>query len=197
MEIAAGQAPGFRSMGQVLGEIGSAMGFLAGVDMTRLPGDVLAQLLKAMEEFGSARAAVRGKAVQLVSGPDRLASWLRQVLLGEQAPGPLAGALGARSLPLDVGEAKEPPYQLRLAVNIRDTRCQAPGCTQPAWRCEPHHLCHREHGSLTSLTNLCWFHHHVLIHQKGWSAAQNGDGTLTFRRPDGTPYPNGPPRWPG
>jgi Domain of unknown function (DUF222) len=64
MEIAAAeQAPGYRSMGQVLGEIGSAMHFLAGVDMTQLPSDVLAQLLRAMEEFGSARAAVRGKAV--------------------------------------------------------------------------------------------------------------------------------------
>jgi Domain of unknown function (DUF222) len=146
------------------------------------------------------RRALIGKAVQLVSGPDRLASWLRQVLLGEQAPGPLAGALGGKSLPLDVGSARKTPPQLRLAVDIRDPRCQAPGCTQPGWQCEPHHLCHREHGgqtSLTNLENLCWWHHHVLIHQKGWSAELNGDGTSTLRRPDGTPYPNGPPHWPG
>jgi acyl dehydratase len=64
-----------------------------------------------------------------------------------------------------------------------------------AWQCEPHHICHREHGGLTklaNLSNLCWFHHHTLIHQKGWAAELNGDGTLTFRRPDGTTYPNGP-----
>src|SRR3984957_10067846 len=62
-KAAAGQGPGYRSMGQVLGGIGSAMTFLAGVDMAQLPSDVLAQLLKAMEELGSVRAAVRGKAV--------------------------------------------------------------------------------------------------------------------------------------
>ena len=85
-------------------------------------------------------------------------------MAGEQAPGPLAGALGGKSLPLDVGCAKKTPHQLRLAVGIGDTRCQAPGCIQPGWQCEPHHLCHREHGgptSLTNLSNLCWWHHHV------------------------------------
>jgi hypothetical protein len=134
------------------------------------------------------RQALIGKAVQLVSGPDRLVSWLRQTLLGEQASGPLAGALGAKSLSLDVGLARNIPPQLRLAVDIRDTRCQAPGCTQAAWQCEPHHLCHREHGgptSLTNLSNLCWFHHHVLIHQKGCSAAPQ-----RRRDPDVLP-----PRW--
>jgi hypothetical protein len=50
---------------------------------------------------------------------------------------------------------------------------------------------------VTNLENLCWWHHHVLIHGKGWSAKLNGDGTLTLRKPDGTSLPNGPPLRPG
>jgi Domain of unknown function (DUF222) len=147
------------------------------------------------------RQALVGKAIALVSGPDKLASWLRQTLLGDNSPGlagtPLAGALSAKSVPLDVGMAKNVPHQLRLVTGIRDPRCQAPGCDQAASQCEPHHLCHREDGGRTcldNLSNLCWWHHHILIHTMGWTARLNGDGTVTFRKPDGTTMPNGPPR---
>jgi len=141
-----------------------------------------------------------GKAVALVSGPGALASYLRTTLLGNEAAGPLGGILGAKSLVLDVGDKKVIPNQIRLAVDVRSPVCQARGCDQPAWRCEPHHLQHREHNgptSVTNLENLCWWHHHVLIHGKGWSAKLNGDGTLTLRKPDGTSLPNGPPLRPG
>ena len=59
---AAGQA-GYRSMGEVLGTIESAMKFLACVDVTQLPGQLLAEVLTAMERVDSAQAAVRGKTV--------------------------------------------------------------------------------------------------------------------------------------
>ena len=61
------ELPGFRSTGEVLGVIESAMKFLAGVDMTQLPGEVLAEVLMSMERFDAGQAAVRGQAVSVFS----------------------------------------------------------------------------------------------------------------------------------
>ncbi|HXL87683.1 MAG TPA: hypothetical protein VN969_01655 [Streptosporangiaceae bacterium] len=146
------------------------------------------------------RRQLAGEAMALVTGPDAVASWLRQALLGAPGTGPLALALAGKSLPLDVGRARTIPAQIRLAAGIRSPHCQAPGCTQPASGCEAHHLIHREHGGPTSLANCdtwCWWHHNILIHRNGWTARLNPDGTPILRRPDGTTLPNGPPTWPG
>jgi hypothetical protein len=146
------------------------------------------------------RSQLAGEVIAAVSGPDAVAAWLRQGLLGAPGTGPLNLALAGKSLPLDVGRSKTIPPQIRLAAAIRSRHCQAPGCTQPAWDSEPHHLCHREDGGVTNLGNIdtyCWWHHHILIHKMGWTARLNGDGTPILRRPDGTILPNGPPAWPG
>ena len=41
----------------------------------------------------------------------------------------------------------------------------------------------------------CFFHHHVAIHQWGWTVALHPDGTTTARSPDGTKtlHSHGPP----
>jgi hypothetical protein len=140
------------------------------------------------------------EAMALVSGPGNIASWLRQALLGAPGTGPITAALAGKSLPLDVGHSRTIPPQIRLAAAIRSPHCQAPGCTQPAWESEPHHLCHRENGGPTNLDNIdtyCWWHHHILIHQMGWTARLNSDGTPILRKPDGTTPPTGPPTRPG
>jgi Domain of unknown function (DUF222) len=181
---------------QAIVEIGAEIHHLEREHATAPAGELAVRA----ERMAGLRQDLIAKAIALVSGPDALASYLRRTLLGSEAAGPLGGVLGAKSLVLDVGDRKDIPYQIRLAVNVRSQTCQVRGCDQPAWKCEPHHLRHREHGGLTSLTNLenlCWWHHHVLIHGKGWSARLNGDGTLTLRKPDGTSLPNGPPLRPG
>src|SRR5580692_4369660 len=55
--------PGYRSVGEVLGMIESALRFLASVDVTQLPGETLAEVLTSMERMDSAQAAVRGRTV--------------------------------------------------------------------------------------------------------------------------------------
>jgi hypothetical protein len=62
------------------------------------------------------------------------------------------------------------------------------GCTQPAASCEPHHVVHRQDGGHTSLADLklyCWWHHHVVLHQMGWTLTVHPDGTSEVRSPDG------------
>ncbi|HJZ28632.1 MAG TPA: DUF222 domain-containing protein, partial [Streptosporangiaceae bacterium] len=126
--------------------------------------------------------AIIGKAVDLVSGPGGLASFLRTRQLGARLAGP--------SLPLDVGHSAEIPAAIRRAVILRDQHCRwAGGCDQPASACEVHHVTHLADGGKTSVDGCslyCFFHHHVAIHQWGWTVTLNPDGTTTARSPDGT-----------
>ena len=123
-----------------------------------------------------------GKAVDLLSEPGGLASFLRRGLLGARLGGP--------SLPLDVGWSENIPAGIRNAVLIRDRHCRWPGgCTQPAQACHVHHVRHKGRGGKTSVTNcvlLCAFHHLVAIHRWGWTLALNGDGTTTAWNKDHT-----------
>src|SRR5580692_4644617 len=123
----------------------------------------------------SLEQGIIGKAVELLSGPGGLASFLRRSQLGVRLGGP--------SQPLDIGFSDNVPAGIRNAVKARDRRCQwAGGCDQPASACEVHHLKHKADGGETSLENcilLCFFHHHVMIHRMGWTLVRNHDGTTT------------------
>ena len=126
--------------------------------------------------------AVIGKAVDLLSGPGGLASFLRRRQLGARLGGP--------SLPLDIGYAETIPAGIRNAVTLRDKHCRwAGGCNQPASACEVHHVRHKKNGGKTSTKDcllLCFFHHQVVIHRWGWTLVLNPDGTTTAWNPDKT-----------
>jgi hypothetical protein len=124
---------------------------------------------------------ILGRVIQVVSGPGGVASFLRRNLMGKGLNGP--------SLPLDVGQTDDIPVHLRRLADLRDQGCQFPGgCDQPASGCEPHHVRHRSDGGRTSLANLkdcCWFHHHVVLHQMGWTLTAHPDGTSQVTSPGG------------
>jgi Domain of unknown function (DUF222) len=119
--------------------------------------------------------AVIGKAIDLVSGPGGLASFLRRQQLG--------GGLAGPSLPLDIGYSDNIPAGIRNAVLLRDKHCQwTGGCHQPAGACEVHHVRHKADGGPTSVKDcilLCSFHHQVVIHRWGWTILLHPDGTTT------------------
>jgi hypothetical protein len=120
--------------------------------------------------------AIIGQAVALLSGPGGLASLLRREQLDARLAGP--------SLPLDTGYSKSVPAHIRKAVRLRARgHCEwAGGCSQPAGACQVHHVKHLADGGPTSLTGcvlLCFFHHQVMIHQRGWTLVVNPDGTTT------------------
>ena len=164
-----------------------------------LPGDSDATALPGLrpptgQGLEMLRHAIIGTAVDLVSGPGGLASFLRTRLLDARLAGP--------SLPLDVGHSADIPAAIRRAVILRDQHCRwAGGCDQPAAACEVHHVTHLADGGVTSVDGCalyCFFHHHVAIHQWGWTVTLHPDGTTTARSPDGTKTlhshrPNPPP----
>jgi len=126
--------------------------------------------------------AIIGKAVDLLSGPGGLASFLRRRQLGVRLAGP--------SLPLDIGYSDTIPAGIRHAVILRDKHCQWAGrCDQPASACEVHHVRHKSNGGPTSVKDcvlLCTFHHQVVIHRWGWTLVLNPDGTTTAWNKDKT-----------
>jgi hypothetical protein len=139
--------------------------------------------------------AIIGRAVDLLSGPGGLASFLRRRQLGARLGGP--------SLPLDIGYSETIPASIRNAVILRDKHCQWAGrCNQPASACQVHHVKHKANGGKTSVRDcvlLCWFHHQVVIHRWGWTLVLNPDGTTTAWNKDRTKvlHSHGPPVRPG
>ena len=139
--------------------------------------------------------AIIGKAVDLLSGPGGLASFLRRRQLGARLAGP--------SLPLDIGYSETIPAGIRNAVILRDKHCQWAGrCNQPAAACQVHHVKHKANGGKTSVKDcvlLCFFHHQIVIHRWGWTLVLNPDGTTTAWNPDKTKvlHSHSPPARPG
>ena len=80
-------------------------------------------------------------------------------LIGLQGGEPVVTSKASRAIPPAV----------RSLVAARDGGCTIAGCTS-RYRLEPHHIIHRSDGGShdpENLTTLCWFHHHVAIHQQG------------------------------
>ena len=85
--------------------------------------------------------------------------------------------------------------RLNRLLDGRDGGCRFPGCTHTR-HLHTHHIRHWAHGGGTSpdnLVRLCT-HHHRLVHEGGYKIAGDPARELTFRRPDGRPLRDHPPR---
>lgn len=86
------------------------------------------------------------------------------------------------------------PPAIRAFVLKRDRgQCAIDGCGSRQ-RLQPHHIKERHNGGdhhPDNLVTLCWFHHHVAIHQLGFTI--DPDSPLTRRRLIGWRPINGPP----
>ena len=151
-------------------------------DDTSAPADATTTVPDTTLAWKALEQAIIGKAVDLLSGPGGLASFLRRRQLGARLGGP--------SLPLDIGYSETIPAGIRNAVTLRDKHCQWAGqCNQPASACQVHHVKHKANGGKTSVRDcvlLCFFHHQVVIHRWGWTLVLNPDGTTTAWNADKT-----------
>ena len=96
------------------------------------------------------------------------------------------------------------PAAIRRAVTLRDQHCRFPGgCDQPAAACEVHHLRHPRPTAARPASPdcalFCFFHHQIVIHQRGWTVVLNPDGTTTAWNTDKTKiiHSHSPPARPG
>lgn len=81
-------------------------------------------------------------------------------------------AVTADGKPLNAGRrTPNIPPRLRKFVIGRDDGCSAAGCSS-RYRLQVHHRRHWADGGSTdaeNLVTLCWYHHHVIIHQRGFT----------------------------
>ncbi|MGB8361125.1 MAG: hypothetical protein WCE80_06960 [Acidimicrobiia bacterium] len=86
-----------------------------------------------------------------------------------------------------------PPALKRALLAEAGFTCAADGCISRR-RLQVHHLTLWSEGGHTDqgeLVVLCWFHHHVVVHERGFEIVLHPDHRrVRFRRPDG----RGPPR---
>ncbi|MEN8114880.1 MAG: DUF222 domain-containing protein [Actinomycetota bacterium] len=78
--------------------------------------------------------------------------------------------------PLDMGrKTRVIPPRLRRFVLARDDGCTIAGCTS-RYRLQAHHITPWSDGGRTdaaNLTTVCWYHHHVAIHGRGFTIDPN------------------------
>jgi hypothetical protein len=120
----------------------------------------------------------------IATDPD--ATWRR--LLTDPADGAL----------LDVGRSTyRPPAALADHVRARDRTCRAPGCRQPAHRCDLDHVQRYPDGP-TAADNLAAEcpHHHRMKHHTRWTVRTQPDrpGVLEWTDPTGHRHTTYPPR---
>lgn len=89
----------------------------------------------------------------------------------------------------------EPTAAQRRFLRARDRHCRAPGCRQPAHRCQIDHNHEHHEGGRTMLGNLAHLcvRHHTLKSETPWTIHQRPDGTLEFHSPLGNTYEDPPP----
>ncbi|MGQ0848706.1 MAG: DUF222 domain-containing protein [Actinomycetota bacterium] len=130
--------------------------------------------------------------VTLSTGPRVGPNTLQEILCGGKVRVIITD--GTRPLSYtDLGEAIPPT--VRSFILWRDQgQCSIEGC-HSRYRLQPHHITPRAHGGShdpENLATLCWYHHHVAIHQRGMTI---DPGSPTHRRRlmwPGAPT-NGPP----
>lgn len=107
--------------------------------------------------------------IEVQNGPAAGLSLLEEVLCTGSVE-LLATSLEGK--PLDLGRStRVVKPRLRRHVLHRDGGCTASGCTS-RYRLQPHHIIPWSEGGTTdadNLTTLCWFHHHVIVHGRGFA----------------------------
>jgi hypothetical protein len=91
-------------------------------------------------------------------------------------------------------DAYRPSRALRHLVNARNTRCTAPGCGQPAARCDLDHTTPWHCGGLSCPCNIAPLcrHHHRCKQAEGWWLEQPEPGVLKWRVPSGRTHSTTP-----
>lgn len=88
--------------------------------------------------------------------------------------------------PLSLGRrSRTVSRKLRRHVLARDMGCTVDGCPSN-YRLEAHHSEPWYRGGATDadkLVTLCWYHHHVAVHQEGLQIVRTGQSRVRLKRP--------------
>jgi hypothetical protein len=124
--------------------------------------------------------------VVIESGPRVGAETLKAVLCDSVTE---VTAVAADGTPMVYGRTKRtvPPGLRRYILHRDGNRCTADGCPS-RYRLQAHHIDHwaRDNGPTNpdNLITLCWYHHHVIVHQQQYTIRRQPDtGRIRFKPP--------------
>jgi hypothetical protein len=132
-----------------------------GVAPRRLKAQIFIDAAECHRSGGEAGAITRSG---LKVGPNTL----EEIFCSGETQTTLIDADGLKAVPTGGDRI---PNRTRDYVFFRDGACTADGCTS-RYRLEPHHITPQSQGGShhpDGLTLLCWFHHHIVIHQQGFT----------------------------
>ena len=133
--------------------------------------------------------ATRGHAgAEIVGGPRIGPTSLEELICIGTVEVNLVGADGAM---VGLKPSRSIPPRLRRAVLARDGACTIDGCAS-RYRLEAHHI--HEKAKLgsddpTNLTTLCWTHHHIYIHRRGFTLDPHSPPARRKLRPPRSAHP--------
>jgi hypothetical protein len=127
----------------------------------RLKAHIFIDATECHHSNGEAGASTRSG---LKVGPNTL----QEILCIGETQTTLVDADGLKAVPTGGDRI---PNRTRDYIFFRDGACTADGCSS-RYRLEPHHITPQSRGGThepEGLTLLCWFHHHIVIHQNGFT----------------------------
>lgn len=153
-----------------------------GVAPRRLKAHIFVEATECDRTGGEAGAITRSG---IKVGPNTL----EEILCVGETQTTLVDADGLKAVPTDGDRL---PNRTRDYVFFRDGECTADGCSS-RYRLEPHHITPQSRGGThepDGLTLLCWFHHHVVVHQDGFTIdPESPPGRRRFLAPGVTRAP--------
>lgn len=134
-------------------------------------------------------AATNGEAgVTLEAGPSVGREALQGILCDADTE-VIARAEDGRFMEYGRRRRTAPPALKRALTHDAHGQCQADGCISRR-RLQIHHLTPWSQGGETNqdqLVVLCWYHHHVVVHERGFQIYFHHGRRIRFRRPPGRP----------
>lgn len=127
--------------------------------------------------------------VTLEAGP-RVGRRALEAILCDADTAVVARASDGRYMDYGRSQRTAPPKLRRALLAEYGFRCAAEGC-ESRHRLEVHHLTPWAEGGETNqrdLIVLCWFHHQVVVHERGFEVYLHPEhGRVRFRKPSGPP----------
>lgn len=135
-------------------------------------------------------APSNGEAGVMLESGSRAGRQALGAILCDAETGVIAKAEDGRFMDYGRRQRTAPPALKRALLAKYGFRCGADGCDSQH-RLEVHHLTPWAQGGETNqddLVVLCWFHHHVVVHERGYEVYFHPDhGRIRFRKPETRP----------
>jgi hypothetical protein len=135
--------------------------------------------------------ASNGQAGVILEAGARVGQQVLQAVLCDAVTEVTARAEDGRYLDYGRSQRTAPPRLKRALLARHGFRCAADGCDS-RYRLQVHHKTPWIKGGETNQDNLivlCWFHHQVVVHERGFQVVVHPTGRIRFAKPES----RGPP----